>query len=154
MPTCALRQIAHARVICLKPPASEPRWNSYLTILAVALTLQLESGEWLPWLKQQQESGAIGFSHKTATKYMSLAANMNRGSYLPEATSMRAALELLSDSLQIRSALRIWKASNFVVCYRERRRLAAKQLNQQANRRKNMNGRRSMSDRLECWRWK
>ena len=28
---------------------------------------------------------------------MSLAANMNHGSYLPEATSIRAALELLSD---------------------------------------------------------
>lgn len=33
----------------------------------------LAHGEWLPWLKQQQESGLIGFSHKTATKYMNLA---------------------------------------------------------------------------------
>lgn len=56
-----------------------------------------QHGEWLPWLKQQQESGAISFSHKTATKYMNLAANMNRGSYLAEAPSIRAALELLSD---------------------------------------------------------
>ena len=56
-----------------------------------------QQGEWLPWLKQQQESGAIGFSHKTATKYMSLAANMNHGSYLTTAPSIRAALELLSD---------------------------------------------------------
>jgi len=56
-----------------------------------------QHGEWLPWLKQQQESGLIGFSHKTATKYMSLAANMNRDSYLKEAPSIRAALELLSD---------------------------------------------------------
>lgn len=54
-------------------------------------------GEWLPWLKQQQESVAIGFSHMTATKYMRLAANINRGLYLPETTSIRAALELLSD---------------------------------------------------------
>ena len=57
----------------------------------------LSHGEWLPWLKQQQESGAIGFSRMTATKYMRLAANINRGLHLPEAPSIRAALELLSD---------------------------------------------------------
>ena len=56
-----------------------------------------QHGEWLPWLKQQQESGAIGFSHMTATKYMRLATNINRDLYLPETTSIRAALELLSD---------------------------------------------------------
>ena len=41
-----------------------------------------------------------------------LAANRNRGSDLEGATSIRAALELLSDLLQISSALVIWKASN------------------------------------------
>ena len=66
-------------------------------LMLLQVKASLNHGEWLPWLKQQQESGAIGFSHKTATKYMNLAANMNRGSYLSEAPSIRAALELLSD---------------------------------------------------------
>ena len=65
----------------------------------------LPHGRWLPWLKQQQESGAIGFSHKTATKYMNLAANMNHGSYLSEAPSIRAALELLSDKEPLHAGL-------------------------------------------------
>lgn len=54
-------------------------------------------GEWLPWLKQQQESGLIGFSQPTASKYMKLAANYNRDFNLTAAPSIRAALELLSD---------------------------------------------------------
>lgn len=60
----------------------------------------LSHGEWLPWLKRQQESGAISFSHMTATKYMKLAANINRDFNLEGATSIRAALELLSDKEQ------------------------------------------------------
>lgn len=66
-------------------------------LLLLQVKASLNHGEWLPWLKQQQESGAIGFSHMTATKYMRLAANINRDLYLPETTSIRAALELLSD---------------------------------------------------------
>ncbi len=61
------------------------------------LFLCLNHGEWLPWLKQQQESGAIGFSQQTASKYMQLASNWHRDANLPEAPSIRAALELLSD---------------------------------------------------------
>ena len=73
---------------------------------------RLNHGEWLPWLKRQQESGAISFTERTASKYMRVASNRNHGSDLIEAPSIRAALELLSDSLQISSALVIWKASN------------------------------------------
>jgi hypothetical protein len=56
-----------------------------------------QHGEWLPWLKQQQESGAIQVSQQTASKYMKLASNYNRERNLIEAPSIRAALELLSD---------------------------------------------------------
>ena len=57
----------------------------------------LAHGEWLPWLKQQQEAGAIEFTERTASKYMKVAANRNHGSDLIEAPSIRAALELLSE---------------------------------------------------------
>jgi len=60
----------------------------------------LSHGEWLPWLKRQQASGEIEFSERTASKYMRVAANRNRGSDLEGATSIRAALELLSDKEQ------------------------------------------------------
>ncbi len=52
----------------------------------------LPHGRWLPWLKQQQESGAIGFSQQTASKYMKLAANYNHERNLSEAPSIRAGL--------------------------------------------------------------
>ena len=51
--------------------------------------------KWLPWLKQQQESGAIQVSQQTASKYMKLASNYNRERNLIEAPSIRAALALL-----------------------------------------------------------
>lgn len=66
-------------------------------LMLLQIKASLNHGEWLPWLKQQQESGAISFSQQTSSKYMRLAANYNRERNLPEATSIRAALELLSD---------------------------------------------------------
>jgi hypothetical protein len=66
-------------------------------LMLLQVKASLKHGEWLPWLKQQQDAGAIGFSHMTATKYMRLASNINRDLYLEESTSIRAALELLSD---------------------------------------------------------
>ena len=39
----------------------------------------LKHGEWLPWLEANFKG-----SHKTSTKYMKIAANMNHGSTLPE----------------------------------------------------------------------
>jgi hypothetical protein len=69
--------------------------NCGLMLLQVKASKQ--HGEWLPWLKQQQESGAIQVSQQTASKYMKLASNYNRERNLIEAPSIRAALELLSD---------------------------------------------------------
>lgn len=66
-------------------------------LMLLQVKASLSHGEWLPWLKQQQESGAIGFSQPTASKYMKLAANYNRDFNLTVAPSIRAALELLSD---------------------------------------------------------
>ena len=66
-------------------------------LMLLQVKASLNHGEWLPWLKQQQESGAIGFSHSHATRYMKLASNIARAQHLTEAPSIRAALELLSD---------------------------------------------------------
>lgn len=68
--------------------------NCGLMLLQIKASKQ--HGEWLPWLKQQQESGAIDFSESTAKRYMRVAANRSRVTDL-EAPSIRAALELLSD---------------------------------------------------------
>lgn len=50
-------------------------------------------GKWLPWL-----AANVGFSQQTANNYVHLAANYQRdGHWLPAATSLRQALELLRD---------------------------------------------------------
>ena len=54
-------------------------------------------GEWLPWLSGEIESGRLQISVRHAQRYTKLAANTTRASYLAEAPSIRAALELLSD---------------------------------------------------------
>lgn len=66
-------------------------------LMLLQVKASLNHGEWLPWLKKQQESGAIEFSQQTGSKYMRIAANYNRERNLIEAPSIRAALELLSD---------------------------------------------------------
>ncbi len=66
-------------------------------LMLLQVKASLSHGEWLPWLRQQQESGAIRFTERTASKYMRIASNRNHGSDLLEAPSIRAALELLSD---------------------------------------------------------
>ena len=56
----------------------------------------LKHGEWLPWLEANFKG-----SHKTSTKYMKIAANMNHGSTLPESErpeSIRQALKLLAET--------------------------------------------------------
>lgn len=58
--------------------------------MLLQIKAELIHGEWLPWLKRQQESGAIEFSQPTASKYMRLAANYNRDFNLEGATSIRA----------------------------------------------------------------
>lgn len=64
--------------------------------MLLGVKASLKHGQWLPWLKQQQESGAISFSQQSASTYMRLAANYQRAGNLAESPSIRAALELLS----------------------------------------------------------
>ena len=71
---------------------------------------ELIHGEWLPWLNGEIAAGRLEVGARQAQRYIKLASNTTRVSYLEGATSLRAALELLSDLLQIPSALGIWKA--------------------------------------------
>ncbi len=66
----------------------------------------MKHGEWLPWLKQQRETGQIDFSDETAKRYMRVASNRSRVTDLAP-TSIRAALELLTEdkSEEAQSAL-------------------------------------------------
>ena len=56
-----------------------------------------QHGEWLPWLNGEIESGRLIVGIRQVQRYTKLASNTTRESFLPEATSIRAALELLSD---------------------------------------------------------
>ena len=58
----------------------------------------LSHGEWLPWLNGEIESGRLEVKVREAQNYMRLATNTQRVAYLEESTSIRAALELLSDN--------------------------------------------------------
>ena len=66
-------------------------------LMLLQVKASLKHGEWLPWLKQQQESGAVEFSQPTASRYMTLARNYSRENNLIEQPSIRAALELLTE---------------------------------------------------------
>ncbi|GEM_PF-2776655 len=95
LPTVEQINLEHRLANSKASEAVQHATNCGLMLLQVKASLN--HGEWLPWLKQQQESGAIGFSQPTASKYMKLAANYNRDFNLTVAPSIRAALELLSD---------------------------------------------------------
>lgn len=64
-------------------------------------------------------SGAIGFSHKTATKYMRIARNTHRSADLLEAPSIRAALELLSANVHRRHLTKGQQAMAVALAYPE-----------------------------------
>ncbi|MCC8998435.1 MAG: hypothetical protein LM522_02875 [Candidatus Contendobacter sp.] len=49
----------------------------------------------MPWLNGEIESGRLDVKSTQARVYMRVASNKQRGVYLPETTSIRAALELL-----------------------------------------------------------
>ena len=93
IPTVEQINLEHRLANSKASEAVQHATNCGLMLLQVKASLN--HGEWLPWLKQQQESGAIGFSQQTASKYMKLAANYNHERNLSEAPSIRAALELL-----------------------------------------------------------
>jgi hypothetical protein len=65
-------------------------------LLLLQVKAGLAHGEWLPWLKAQQESGAIEFSERTAQAYIRVASNPQRAADF-KAPSIRAALELLTE---------------------------------------------------------
>jgi len=66
-------------------------------LMLLQVKARLAHGEWLPWLNGEIESGRLKVGSTQARVYMRVAANKQRGVYLPEAPSIRAALELLSD---------------------------------------------------------
>ncbi|MDG4560005.1 MAG: hypothetical protein P9E88_01795 [Candidatus Competibacter sp.] len=66
-------------------------------LMLLQIKASLNHGEWLPWLNGEIESGRLQISVRHAQRYTKLAANTTRASYLAEAPSIRAALELLSD---------------------------------------------------------
>lgn len=65
-------------------------------LMLLQVKASLKHGEWLPWLKQQRETGQIDFSDETAKRYMRVASNRSRVTDLAP-TSIRAALELLTE---------------------------------------------------------
>ena len=90
IPTVEQINLEHRLANSKASEAIQHATNCGLMLLQVKASLN--HGEWLPWLKQQQESGAIGFSQQTASKYMKLAANYNHERNLSEAPSIRAGL--------------------------------------------------------------
>lgn len=76
-------------------PALARRYLSAPMPLQIKATLN--HGEWLPWLQGAMERGELEVGLRQAQRYIKLAANTTRESYLIEAPSIRAALELLSD---------------------------------------------------------
>lgn len=66
-------------------------------LLLLQVKASLSHGEWLPWLNGEIDSGRLQVGTRQVQKYMRLGSNTNRSSYLLEAPSIHAALELLSD---------------------------------------------------------
>lgn len=94
IPTVEQINLEHQLANSKASEAVQHATNCGLMLLQVKASLN--HGEWLPWLKQQQESGTIEFSDSTAKRYMRVASNRSHVTDL-EAPSIRAALELLSD---------------------------------------------------------
>ena len=66
-------------------------------LMLLQVKASLNHGEWLPWLNDEIESGRLKVGTRQVQRYIKLASNTTRESFLPETTSIRAALELLSD---------------------------------------------------------
>jgi hypothetical protein len=66
---------------------------------------RLGHGEWLPWLEENWQ-----YSHKRATQFIQLA-NMNHGSYLEEASSVREALRMIGEAEEAAGTKRTRKAA-------------------------------------------
>ncbi len=68
-------------------------------LMLLQVKASLAHGQWLPWLDAQREKGDLEFTDQTASKYMRIASNRNRGFNLLEAPSIRAALVLPDDDV-------------------------------------------------------
>lgn len=66
-------------------------------LMLLQVKASLAHGQWLPWLESQQQEGKLEIAQRTVHKYMRIASNSPREATLLEATSIRAALELLTE---------------------------------------------------------
>lgn len=95
LPTVEQINLEHRLANSKASEAVQHATNCGLMLLQVKASKQ--HGEWLPWLNGEIESGRLEVKSTQARVYMRVASNKQRGVYLIEAPSIRAALELLSD---------------------------------------------------------
>lgn len=95
LPTIEQINLEHRLANSKAAEAVQHATNCGLMLLQVKASLK--HGEWLPWINSEIESGRLLVGDRQARRYMQLASNRTRESNLPEAPSIRAALELLTD---------------------------------------------------------
>ena len=95
IPTIEQINLEHRLAHSKASEALQHATNCGLMLLQVKASLN--HGEWLTWLESQIETGQLAVKKRQAQNYMQLASNTQRAAHLEESTSIRAALELLSD---------------------------------------------------------
>ena len=95
MPTVEQINLEHQLANSKAVEAVQHATNCGLMLLQVKA--RLSHGEWLPWLDAEMDSGRLAVGLRQVQRYTKLASNTTRESFLLEAPSIRAALELLSD---------------------------------------------------------
>lgn len=95
LPTVEQINLEHQLANSKANEAVQHATNCGLMLLQVKASLA--HGEWLPWLNGEIETGRLQVGMRQVQRYTKLAANTTRESFLLEAPSIRAALELLSD---------------------------------------------------------
>lgn len=96
LPTVEQINLEHRLANSKASEAVQHATNCGLMLLQIKASKQ--HGEWLPWLSGEIEAGRLEVKRSQANTYMRVASNYQRAGNLPDgATSIRAALELLSD---------------------------------------------------------
>lgn len=95
IPTVEQINIEHQLANSKASEAVQHATNCGLMLLQVKASLN--HGEWLPWLNGEIEAGRLEVKRSQANTYMRVASNYQRAGNLEGVTSIRAALELLSD---------------------------------------------------------
>lgn len=95
IPTIEQINLEHQLANSKAAEAVQHATNCGLMLLQVKANLY--HGAWLPWLNGAIESGRLVVKRSQANSSMRLAANYQRAGNLEQASSIRAALELLSD---------------------------------------------------------